>query len=111
MSKVKQIKKQTVSKSKHHFAVRRVAKIQQKRAFKKAKIDTMKNQISKRIGQAACNLVIANAIGLSGVGLYGLLTQTGAMDIHVALFVIGQVVSVIASGINVYFDVAFKDSG
>lgn len=109
--KINKIKKQQSTQVTNHFAVKKLAKLQKNKAFRKQKKDSSKNTLVKKIGHSACNLVIANAVGLSGVGLYGILTQAGAMDIHVALFVIGQIVSVIASGIHVYFDVAYKDSG
>ncbi|KIF53428.1 MULTISPECIES: hypothetical protein [Vibrio harveyi group] len=111
MSNINKVKKQKSTQVKNHNVMKKLAKQQKKKCNRKVNKDSVNNSPSKKIAQSACNLVIANAVGLSGVGLYGILTQVGAMDIHVALFVIGQIVSVIASGVHVYFDVAYKDSG
>ncbi len=111
MSNINKVKKQKATQVRNHNVIRKLAKQQKKKLNRKVNKDSAKNSPSVKIAQSACNLVIANAVGLSGVGLYGILTQAGAMDIHVALFVIGQIVSVIASGVNVYCDVAYKDSG
>lgn len=108
------LNKKSHSQVKRHYMANRLTKRNKNFIRDRIKKDSSKSNkmyLCKKIGQSSCNLVIGNSVGLSGVGLYGILTQSGSIDIHVALFVIGQLVSLIASGIHVYFDVAYKDSG